>query len=101
VEPIRGKSWAGYLSGKANRVYAASDAIGTELFGSRAIRQGDWKITDTGDGQWHLFKLSDDPGETHDLSKELPERLAQLVAQWDAYATDVGVILPDQRIYAP
>jgi len=27
--------------------------------------------------------------------------LGQLVAQWDAYATDVGVILPDQRIYAP
>ena len=101
VESIRGKSWVPYLTGKADHVYAASDAIGTELFGSRAIRQGDWKITDTGDGQWHLFNLSDDPGETHDLSKEQPEWLGQLVAQWDAYATDVGVILPDQRIYAP
>ncbi|PBN41824.1 arylsulfatase [Sphingobium sp. D43FB] len=101
VEPIRGKSWADYLSGKADRVYAANDAVGTELFGSRAIRQGDWKITDVGDGQWHLFNLSDDPGETHDLSREQPDRLAHLIAQWDAYATDVGVILPDQRIYAP
>lgn len=101
VEPIRGKSWVAYMSGKADRVYAPTDAVGTELFGSRAIRQGDWKITDIGDGQWYLFNLSDDPGETRDLSREQPERLAQLVAQWDAYAKDVGVVLPDQRIYAP
>lgn len=101
VEPIRGTSWATYLAGKTDRVHPATEAVGTELFGSRAIRQGDWKITDVGDGKWHLFNLSDDPGETRDLAEEQPERLAELVGQWDAYAKDVGVILPDQRIYAP
>ncbi|AUW59368.1 arylsulfatase [Sphingobium sp. SCG-1] len=101
VEQIRGKSWAAYLSGKSDRVYFPTDAVGTELFGSRAIRQGDWKITDIGDRQWRLFNIAEDPGETHDLSKEQPERLAQLVAQWDIYAQGVGVVMPDERVYKP
>ena len=101
VEPIRGKSWVPYLSETADRVYAPGDSIGTELFGSRALRQGDWKITDIGDGEWRLFNLAEDPGETHDLSLEHPDRKQQLIAAWDAYAKDVGVILPDQRIYQP
>ncbi|RJF85812.1 arylsulfatase [Sphingomonas cavernae] len=101
VEPIRGKSWVPWLAGKAERVYAPGDAIGTELFGSRALRQGDWKITDTGDGQWKLFNIVEDPGETRDLSVNQPARRAELIAHWDAYAKDVGVIIPDQRIYRP
>lgn len=101
VEPIRGKSWVPWLTGKSQRVYAASDAIGTELFGSRALRQGDWKITDIGSGEWQLFNIADDPGETRDLSAEQPQRLADLVAAWDIYARDVGVIIPDQMIYQP
>lgn len=101
VEPIRGKSWAAYLVGRADRVYGSGDAVGTELFGSRAIRQGDWKITDIGDGQWHLFNIAEDPGETRDLGQAQPARLAQLLAQWDEYAKEVGVVMPDQRIYKP
>jgi arylsulfatase len=101
VEPIRGKSWVSYLEGKADRVYSATDNFGTELFGSRALRQGDWKITDIGDGKWRLFNLAEDPGETRDLSLEQPARKTELVAAWDAYAKDVGVIIPDQKIYQP
>ncbi|WP_253183210.1 arylsulfatase [Sphingobium phenoxybenzoativorans] len=101
VEPIRGKSWVSYLSGKADRVYAPNDSFGTELFGSRALRQGDWKITDIGDGKWRLFNIAEDPGETNDLSLEQPDRRKDLIAAWDVYAKDVGVIIPDQRIYQP
>lgn len=101
VEPIRGKSWVSYLRGATDRVYAPDEAVGTELFGSRAVRQGDWKITDTGTGRWQLFNIADDPGETRDLAGTQPGRLAELTAQWDRYARDVGVILPDVRIYQP
>lgn len=97
VEVIRGKSWAPYLAGKAEGVYSSSDVVGTELFGSRSIRQGDWKITDTGDGQWRLFNLAEDPGENRDLAASDPERLAELIRRWDDYARDVGVILPNVR----
>lgn len=101
VERLRGKSWAAYLAGRAERVYSPSDVVGTELFGSRSIRQGDWKITDLGDGQWRLFDLADDPGETRDLAAQEPAKLAELVARWDEYAKDVGVILPAERLYRP
>lgn len=101
VEPILGKSWVSYLKGKTDRVYGKDDAYGVELFGSRAIRQGDWKITDIGKGEWKLFNIANDPGETTDLSAQEPERLQQLKAAWDVYAKDVGVILPDQWRYRP
>lgn len=98
VKPIRGKSWLPYLEGKSERIYAPTDTVGTELFGSRALRQGDWKITDIGNGKWHLFNLTVDPGEVNDLSAQNPERLAVLTAAWDDYAKDVGVIIPNPEM---
>lgn len=98
VQPIRGRSWAGWLQGKATQVYPATQAIGGELFGGRGLRQGDWKLVDNGDGQWQLFDLASDPGETRDLAAEQPQRLAALAKAWDDYAKDVGVILPDNRM---
>ena len=101
VQPITGKSWAPLLSGKSDRAYPADHPVGTELFGSRALRQGDWKITDIGDGKWRLFNLATDPGETNDLALERPEKLQSLAKAWDEYAADVGVVLPEEVSYRP
>jgi arylsulfatase len=98
VQPILGTSWAPWLAGKSATVHPASESIGTELFGSRALRQGDWKITDPGDGQWRLFDIAQDPGETTDLSAVEPARRAALERAWDEYARSVGVVLPEPRI---
>lgn len=95
VRPIRGKSWSGLLQGRATQVYRANDPVGEELFGGRALRQGDWKITDVGDGQWRLFNLAADPGEINDLSASEPTRKAKLIKAWDDYAKEVGVIMPE------
>ncbi len=94
VRLVRGKSWAPWLQGKAASVHGATDPIGEELFGGRALRQGDWKITDVGDGTWRLFNVAQDPGETRDQSADHPADKARLVAAWDDYARQVGVILP-------
>jgi len=94
VQPIDGLSWTKLLADDSP-VYPADKAVGTELFGSRSLRQGDWKITDISDGPWHLFNLASDPGETRDLSAQEPARKAALIAAWDSYAKDVGVVLPD------
>ncbi|MDE8651491.1 arylsulfatase [Novosphingobium album (ex Liu et al. 2023)] len=98
IKPIRGRSWADWLGNReAGRVYAPDQPIGEELFGGRALRQGDWKITDIGDGKWRLFNVAADPGETRDLAATEPARLAALAKAWDAYAGQVGVILPEPR----
>lgn len=98
VQPRLGTSWVPWLSGKADVVHAADESIGTELFGSRALRQGDWKITDPGDGSWRLFNIAQDPSETTDLSHREPARRAALEQAWDAYAKSVGVVLPQPQI---
>lgn len=97
VLPLRGKSWVSWLQGKAPGVYGAGDVIGEELFGGRSLRRGDWKITDIGDGTWRLFDIAKDPGEKIDLSASQAAQKAQLVAAWEDYARQVGVILPQPR----
>ena len=89
--PIDGVSWTAFLRDGAP-VYAADRPVGTELHGARSIRQGDWKITATRGGDWELFNIAADPGETRDLSVQEPDRRAELIAAWDAYAREVNVI---------
>src|SRR3546814_18981362 len=84
-----------WLRDAAARIYGAEDGIGTELFGSRAYRRGDWKITDIGDGVWRLFDIVRDPGETRDLSPAEPGRRAELDTAWERYASRGGIGLPD------
>ena len=93
VRAVRGASWKPYLTGAAERVHAPDAAIGSELFGRRALRQGDWKIVDLGEG-WKLFDLAADPGETTDLTAKEPARAKALIAAWDAYGKEVGVVMP-------
>lgn len=95
IQPTDGLSWQALLAGKAATVYPADKRIGTELFGSRSVRKGDWKITDISDAVWHLFNVAEDPGETRDLSQQEPEKFAEMLAEWEAYASDVGAIIPD------
>ncbi len=100
VEPVRGTSWAAHLRGESKEVHRPDEATGWELFGHRAIRQGDWKIVALADGEWQLFNLAEDPGETRDLAAAQPARLKRLIAAWNDYARQTGVILPDKS-YKP
>lgn len=101
VRPITGRSWRAWLNNGDARVYGAEDGVGSELFGSRAYRQGDWKLTDVGDGEWRLFNIAQDPGETRDLSLLEPARREALAEAWLRYSRQVGVIAPDSIPYRP
>lgn len=101
VRPITGRSWAAWLSNPAARIYGPGDGFGSELFGSRAYRQGEWKLSDIGDGVWRLFDIARDPGETRDLSLAEPTRHEALSAAWDRYAREVGIVAPDTIPYRP
>ena len=96
ILPVQGKSLLPMLTGEIIAVHATDGYTGWELGGHRAIHQGDWKIvwnpTEKEKARWHLFNLAADPGESNDLSDENPEKSAELIKLWDAYAKENGVI---------
>jgi arylsulfatase len=103
VVPMRGRSLVGYLSGATEAVHDAVTGTGWELFGRRAIRQGDWKALQLpgpyGPGTWQLYDLSADPGEINDLAASQPDKLAELLALWDRYVEETGVILDPVSVF--
>lgn len=105
LAPLTGKSIVPLLSGAVESVRTESDWLGEELFGNRAIRQGDWKLLNIrksagGTGEWELFNIKEDAGETKDLSNKEPARRKAMLALWDEYAKANGVILTDDGPYA-
>ncbi|BBY00815.1 arylsulfatase [Mycobacterium seoulense] len=103
VAPMRGRSLVGYLSGGADTVHDADTGTGWELFGRRAIRQGEWKALHLpapyGPGSWQLYDLASDPGEIHDLAESHPAKLAELLTLWDRYVEENGVILDPVSVF--
>jgi len=97
VEPMRGMSLAGVTSGTRQATYAKDAFIGGEMNNGQWLQKGDYKAVlvakDFGPGTWKLYNVTEDPGETRDLSKEQPAILQELQAAWDRYAKDVGVVL--------
>ena len=97
IAPMQGKSWVGMLNGSTQSPRGPSDWLGWELFGNRAIRQGDWKISwlyqPLGTEEWQLFNLAEDPGEQYDLSDKFPKKRKELIALWDEYVKTNGVII--------
>jgi arylsulfatase len=71
-----------------------------ELFGNRAVRQGNWKlrweIKPFGREEWELFDLSTDPGELKDLAVDHPDKVREMVALWDDYVRRDNVVLPNR-----
>jgi arylsulfatase len=100
VAPVQGKSWVAMLDGSIQSPRTSDDWLGWELFGNRAIRQGDWKISwlyrPLGTGDWQLFNLAEDPGEQSDLSGKFPEKRMELVALWNEYVKTNGVIIGER-----
>ena len=96
VQTLSGRSLLPLLQGKADYAYRPDEALGYELAGSAALFLGDFKlvknIAPLGDGQWRLFNLRQDPGETLDLQAVQPVLFASMRAAYDKYATDHGVL---------
>ncbi len=100
----QGSSVLGLFTGEVQTPYAGAAQLGYELFGLKAFFVGNWKILwlppPFGPGEWQLYDLSQDPGETNDLAGDSPERLAEMIALWEQYridngVLDVGVSLPE------
>ncbi|MBB5708700.1 arylsulfatase [Sphingopyxis panaciterrulae] len=95
----QGHSLGPLLRGKATSVRSSEEPLGYELLFHRALRKGDWKaLYVRGQAEetprWQLFNIARDPGETKDLADTEPEKLRELVGDYDAYATAKGVFPP-------
>jgi arylsulfatase len=100
LPPLIGKPWTQVLAGQAESPRTDQDYLAWEVFGNRALRQGDWKIRwqykSLGKGDWELFNLKTDPAERKDLAAERPDKVKELLARWDDYAKANNVILPSR-----
>jgi arylsulfatase len=103
VAGLRGRSMSPWLGQRSDRVHPEGTETGWELFGRRAIRKGRWKAVwlprPLGSGGWQLYDLSADLGETCDLAGERPEVLSQLLAAWDRYVAETGVVLSPVSVF--
>jgi arylsulfatase len=103
LPPLVGKSWGPVLAGKVDSVRTDHDYLAWEIFGNRAVRQGDWKLRweykPFGKGDWELFNLASDPAERKDLSTEHPEKVKEMIALWENYVRENNVILPSRSMF--
>jgi arylsulfatase len=88
------------LAGQAESPRTQQDYLAWEVFGNRAVRQGDWKLRwqwkAFGKGDWELFNLDTDPAERKDLAAANPDKVKAMVALWDNYVRANNVLLPDR-----
>jgi arylsulfatase len=103
LPPLMGKSWGKVLAGQAESPRTEQDYLAWEVFGNRALRQGDWKLRweykPFGKGDWELFNLAVDPAERKDLAAERPDKVKALVGLWDSYVRTNNVILPSRSVF--
>ena len=95
-ERIIGKSLQNSLSGFDEKNYLDTESVGLEVTGNSALFKGDFKIVrnrpPNGSNQWELYNLFEDPGETINLATSMPNKLKELIKDYETYAEKNGVI---------
>ena len=95
-----GKPWNDMLAGRAESPRTDRDYLAWEIFGNRAVRQGDWKLRwqfkPYGTGEWELYNVATDLGERMNVAAQNPDKVKALLAVWDGYAKANNVILPSR-----
>ncbi len=97
-----GRSLLERWHGGAVSAYDSGEIVAYEVYGRRSAVRGPWKVllqeAPYGTGEWQLYNLEEDLGEQIDLSETHPEIKTALIAGWQRFAEEVGVILPDTPI---
>ncbi|MFT5670026.1 MAG: arylsulfatase A-like enzyme [Glaciecola sp.] len=98
-DELSGRSLMSLITGQSQEVYGDDESYAIEVGGNASLYRGDWKITrvnpTSGDGRWHLFNLALDAGEANALEDEYPVLFQELLNEYLAYATQMGVIQPN------
>jgi arylsulfatase len=97
LTPPSGVSLRPFLAGKESRPRTEEEWVAFELFGNAYVMVGDYKAIRMrtgmyGDGKWHLYNIKKDPGETRPLEADQPERLRKMIAIYERYAKEKGIV---------
>jgi len=105
VEPMIGLNLTPMLTGTAPSAHPSDKPLGYELSGNAVLFKGDFKLVKNlppyGDGQWRLYNITADPGETKDLSRSDPERFAVMQDDYAAFAKANKVLQMPKGFTAP
>jgi len=86
--PLEGLSLKPVFAGRKRKGHAA---IGWKCGRGRALMMGDWKIVRPRDDvPWELYDLSIDIGETRNLARQHPERMAEMTTRYAEWRARVG-----------
>lgn len=92
---MRGKSLLPILENPTIDIHK-EEGIGYELHGTRAYIKDGWKILQSpmplGSGDWELYNLNEDPSEQKNLVFSHTDKLKELVAAYQVYEKEVGVV---------
>jgi arylsulfatase A-like enzyme len=78
-----------HLSGEVTS--APHEALFWRFGPQKAVRKGNWKLVDWRDfdkkenSGWQLYDLAQDVGETNNLAKSRPEKVAELQVAWEGW----------------
>ncbi|MDB4433288.1 arylsulfatase [bacterium] len=97
LTPPSGVSLRPFLAGDESRPRTEEEWVVFELFGNSYVMAGDYKAIRMrpgmyGDGKWHLYDIRKDPGETRPLEADHPERLQKMIAIYERYAKEKGLV---------
>lgn len=105
VAPMTGQDLSPVLRNPSVLAHNPDQPVGYELSGNAVLFKGDYKLVKNlppyGNGNWHLFNITTDPGETTDLAASDPVRFAQMQADYAAFAKADGVLPMPEGYSAP
>jgi arylsulfatase A-like enzyme len=94
VAPLEGHSLAPAFAADL----AARPPMFWEHEGNAAVRIGDWKLVRRHPGPWELYDMTADRTELHDVAAAHPGRVADMAAQYEAWAKRCGVLDRDKVV---
>ena len=86
VLPIRGKSFASVLRGDLSPIHPDDESIALSSAGRHFMQRGRWKILKELNSDWELYDIAADPYESANLAAAQPEKLQDLLREFNAHA---------------
>jgi arylsulfatase len=94
IDPLEGRS----LLSVFGKDGGARPPMFWEHEGNAAVRIGQWKLVKRYPLDWELYDLDADRTELIDLAAQHPARVAEMAAQYDAWAARCGVIAREKIV---